>query len=221
MPVTTTIHLNGGPGGADEDVVCTLTDEDVALFTAFLSYVTDLEALSIVQSPPSLSLNFRVESGASVFSASLPPWETVMPLLHRLRPIILENEHASYATVAARLGQRVPSPAFRALLRFSRQIYDGRHQQEMIRVSANETVLNSERVLMNWLNAYEYHRDQSLKAQIDRLLGWLPEDLPRFFFVQMLFDKVRAAQALAGMAELALGRRTTFTARIPLAPPAV
>ena len=221
MPVTTTIHLKGGPGGADEDVVCTLTDDDVTLLTAYLSYVADLEALSLVKNPPSVSLNIRVENGGSVFSASLPPWEAVMPLLHRLRPIILEKEHASYATVASRLGLRIPSPAFRALLRFSRQIYDGRHQQEMIRVSANDTVINSERVLMNWLNSYEYHRDQSLKVQIDRLLGWLPEDLPRFFFVQMLFDKVRAAQALAGMVELALGRRTSFTARIPLAPPAV
>ncbi len=221
MPITTPIHLKGGPSGADEDVVCTLSDDDVIVLTAFLSYVADLEALSIIQTPPPVSLNIRVENGESVFSATLPAWEAVMPLLHRLRPIILENEHASYAVVASLLGQRIPSPAFRALLRFARQIYDGRQQQEMIRVSANDTVINSERVLMNWLNAYEYHRNQTLKAQIDALLGWLPEVLPRAFFVQMLFEKVRAAQALAGMAELALGRRTTFTARIPSATPAV
>jgi hypothetical protein len=219
LPVTTTFHVQS-PGGVNEDVTCTLSDAEVAILSAFISYVADVESLKIVQNPPPGSVSIHIEeNGRSIVSSDGPSWESVLPLLHRLRPIILENEHASFSTVSSLLGKAVPSVAFRRLLKFAREIYDGRQQQKLMRFSSHETTLNSESVLMKWLNAYEYHRDQTLKAEVDALLSMLPEALQQMIFISMLFQKVRAAQALAGIAELALGKRTTFTARLPSKPP--
>jgi hypothetical protein len=59
-------------------------------------------------------------------------------------------------------------------------------------IASDETVLHSEDILMKWLNAYEYHRDRSKRAELDALHQVLPLEGSRAMFIYMMVDKLVA-----------------------------
>ncbi|MEP7218967.1 MAG: hypothetical protein ABI876_08610, partial [Bacteroidota bacterium] len=75
-------------------------------------------------------------------------------------------------------------------LKNARECYDGRQLQKMIEYSRNGKVINSEEILMKWLNSYEYHSDADKRAEIDELCICL--NTSTFFFCIMLRGKAEA-----------------------------
>jgi len=137
---------------------------------------------------------------------SLPDNDTLSILLHRLRPFILKNEPASFETVSAIIGRRIEDPYLRQLLREQRELYDGRKSRQLFRIASNDVVVNSERVLHDWLNSHEYHRDPDKREAVDALFERMPGDLMRAILVFMLVDKVRAIRYLASLVAVLLGK---------------
>ena len=72
-----------------------------------------------------------------------------------------------------------------------------------------EIIINSEKALFVWLNAYEYHRDQNKKREIDRYHQLLPLDHSKAFFLMLLSDKIRAIAAIARFVNIILGKAET------------
>jgi hypothetical protein len=190
------------------------TEEELGRLKAFCEYVRDLFLVKLVQAgiPCSLNLNYQEGIGTTL-STALPPEEEIMAMLHRLRPLILNDEHASFNAVCGIIGRRIEEPLVREALKYQRRVYDGRRMQEQLVVTSTnedlERIINSERVLFDWLNAFEYHRDENKRAEIEKLHELIPLDHSKAIFLMLITDKVRAISDLAGLAELIIGKRET------------
>jgi hypothetical protein len=203
------------PGSDEKDsVTAEFSEDEVECLRAYSRYVDELIAVKLVQDgvPCSVKLDYKEGEGTTVTS-ELPPDEDVVVLLHRLRPLILNNEHASFNRVTGILGKRIGEPLVRGAVKSQREIYDGRAMQRQIVVRSMakdvEIIINSEKALFVWLNAYEYHRDQNKKREIDRYHQLMPLDHSKAFFLMLLSDKIRAIAAIARFVNIILGKGET------------
>ena len=78
-----------------------------------------------------------------------------------------------------------------------------------------DLIVNCEKTLMDWINAYEYHRDDEKQRLIEDLDKTLPAEFSRSMFKSMLLDKVKAVIYFRNMIS-ALERRGGSTIPIPL-----
>jgi hypothetical protein len=62
----------------------------------------------------------------------------------------------------------------------------------MVQISSNDVLLNSEETLQKWLNAFEYHRDEDKRQELDTLHWLWPTDISRALFLALLLDKADA-----------------------------
>lgn len=154
--------------------------------------------------PCHISVSCAKERNIKV-EATLPDNDTMGILLHRLRPFILQSEPSSFVKVCSVIGKCIGEPSLRTLLQEQRELYDGRQSRRLMKIASNDKILNSEKVLYDWLNSHEYHRDPDKREAVDKLLGYIPGDLMQGIFVSMLVDKVRAIHNIAALVAVILG----------------
>lgn len=198
----------GQENGSSKEISGEFTDEEAAILEQYLQHCGDLMQFKPLREgmPCNFSLDFSDQDGLKA-SANLPSKDDLSILLHRLRPFILQNEPSSFHRVSSIIGKRVPDDHIRNLLTEQRECYDGRQTQKMMRVVSNEMIVNSENVLQNWLNSYEYHRDPDKRATIDRLFASMPGDLLTGILVSMLVDKTRAVGNVSLLVAFLLGKQ--------------
>ena len=73
-------------------------------------------------------------------------------------------------------------------------------------ITSNDMVINSEKTMMDWLNAYEYHRDQDKKIKLKPIFEMFSHDGARAIFVMFIVDKIKAIQGISDLIKLALGK---------------
>lgn len=212
MPRDVQLLIRPPDGATPASVTGTLSDEDLATLAAYIGYVDALDALSLVKSGFQFGISFNIEGGRTSFIPRHPDPEAVLAVLHRLRPLVLSREHASFERVSGILGRTFSDPSFRAVLKVIRITYDST-EQDLPRIISNDVVLSSRATLFDWLNSYgEYHTDQEKKAKLDKLLGHVPDALSQHAFLMAIDGLVKGAQGLAGLVELVLGRQDSFDA---------
>jgi hypothetical protein len=187
---------------------------------AYLLYADELYACKLAREgvPVSLNVSYTQETG-TCFRAELPDWDDVAVLLHRLRPFVLSEEHASFERTSSLLSRHLPHPLLRQSIKQHRAAYTGQAMQaRFVRIAIGDTILNSEQVLKKWLNAYEYHHDQDKRKELESLLGWLPQDFSRAIFVMLLGEKVNAVLALGNFVSVVLGRQKELKLSVATSP---
>lgn len=80
----------------------------------------------------------------------------------------------------------------------------------MMKVTSEGVVVNSERVLYDWLNSHEYHRDPDKRDSIDKLFQRIPGDLMRVLLITMLVDKMEAISSIASFIRVLLTESKIF-----------
>src|SRR5207245_3630815 len=121
------------------------------------------------------SFEMQIRDGRlSLLKSEVPTDDKLAALLHRLRPLILQTESTSYQQITALLGQRFTHPYVRRLLKTQRELFDGRNNQALMRITSNGTLINSEQTLFDWLNGYEYHHDPAKRERIEALHHVIP-----------------------------------------------
>jgi hypothetical protein len=204
-------------GRRDATVRGALSDDEHAILRGYLEEYENLWASKPLREGFPCSFKMQWEMGSPVsFESSLPDADTLSILLHRLRPFVLDDEPFSFTTVCSVVGKNLNDPGVRSLLRELRRLYDGRRMQSMYQVSFDDVVLNSERVLKDWLNSHEYHRDPDKREAIDALFAHLPNDFLRAMFVSMLVDKVKAIRNLASLVHTLLTKGRSFQFQAPM-----
>jgi hypothetical protein len=153
--------------------------------------------------PCNISLKFNAGTPLDV-KTSFPDSDVLSILLHRLRPFILQNEPANFESVCSLVGKAVANQHVRQMLHNQRELYDGRKSRQMMQISLNKVLVNSERGLYDWLNSHEYHRDQAKRNSVDGLFQGMPGDLMRALLVSMLVDKVTAISNIASFVHVLL-----------------
>jgi hypothetical protein len=156
-----------------------------------------------------VSFNFDKNNGLS-FETHLPKEENVLAFLHQMRKFILQNEYSSYNKVTGLISRRFNNTAIREIIKKQRKVYDGTEFQESVVIKSNNTIINSEKTLFDWLNAFEYHSEQPKKKQLEKLHELLPLEVSRVAFLTLLSEKVRAIIHIAKFVALLIGKAELF-----------
>ena len=183
-------------------------DEDWECLDAFVQYADELLNTQLVRSGMSASLKISWEEGSgATISTKLPPWDDVIVFLHKFRPIGLQSESTDFYRICNILSKELAHTFFRSMLKEQRDIYSGKRLQAQFRITSNDVLLNSEKVLYDWLNAYEYHRDKEKQEYIDSLHTMLPLDASRVMFLTLLTDKAEAIHNIAAFTRVVQGKQ--------------
>lgn len=183
----------------------------------YLEYTEDLLKTKFVQDgmPSALNIKWEKDSGM-VVSTKLPNWDDVSAFLHKFRPIGLEKESTYFYKVCNILTRELTHPHFRNMADEQRDIFSGKRTQSMYKFSINDVILNSEKVLYDWLNSYEYHRDKEKRQFIDSLHAVFPLDGSKVLFLGLLSDKIQAIHNVAILVRVVVGKQKGFESRVRL-----
>jgi hypothetical protein len=204
--------LRNNADGARISFEAHFTDSEEARLRAYDQYTDELKEISIVQhgAPGQLQLVLREGEGVIV-TTELPSDEQVYALLHCLRPFVLENEDTHFPRVARTIGHRANNEWIRLFLRIQRDLYMSKRPQQMIKYISQDTQINCEATLLQWLNAYGYHRDADKRRALEDLHRLLPLEASRAIFITMLYDKTDAIRNLHSLVRLILRKQDTWT----------
>lgn len=194
--------------GEEISLTGTFEDEDWERLEEFAQYADELLKTKFVQDgmPASLNIRWDEKSGMCV-SPKLPPWDDVSVFLHKFRPIGLLSESTYFFKICNILTKELAHPYFRSMIEEQREIYGGTRMQAQFQIKSNEVILNSEKVLYDWLNAYEYHRDREKREFIDSLHTMLPLEASKVLFLALLTDKTMAINNVAAITRVVLGKQ--------------
>lgn len=187
-------------------------DEEWNLLEEFVTCEEELEKTKFVQNGMPSSLKMESDDQGNVrVSVKLPPWEDAQAFLHVFRPILLQSEATNFYKICNILSKELNHPYFRGLVAFQREIYSGKRFQEQVILKSEEVILNSEKVLHDWLNSYEYHRDKDKRKFIDSLHALLPLEASKVIFLSLLTDRMQAVYNLALIVRVMLGKQKSVT----------
>jgi hypothetical protein len=214
MPQKYALKLKEQGIGEEIDLAGEFSDKDWERLQDFEQYAEELMRTKFIQSQSAGSLRIESdpESGIS-FLPELPDWDLVESFLHKFRPILLESEDSSFYKIQSLLAKGISHENIRQFIRHQRDLFSGKIQQSGYKITSNEEVLNSEKVLTHWLNAYEYHRDKGKKTFIESLHQMFPLEASKVIFIRLLLDKAAAANKLAALIRVITGKQKTMTTR--------
>jgi len=186
-------------------------DEAWERLEEFTQYTEELLKTKFVQDgmSASLKISWNQDSGM-VVSAKLPPWDDVMIFLYKFRPLGLQSESTYFFKICNILTKELMHPSFRSIIDEQREIFSGKRMQAQFQIQSDEIVLNSEKVLNDWLNAYEYHRDKEKREFIDSLHTMLPLEASKVIFLGLLTDKTRAINNIAALTRVVIGKQKSI-----------
>lgn len=196
--------------------------EQVIEFTAkewiqlkeYLREVKELEATRFVQQSSGVNLNFKWDRDTGItFSVAMPEADEVLAFIHRLRPLILQQENTCFLKTR-KIIERKMNGSGNPLLAFILYLFQGESMQRQVIMKSNDHIINSEKMLFTWLNAHEYHRDRDKQEFLETLHKVLPLEWSRGVFVSLLIDKTKAIFMLAEFIELILGDRETISIQL-------
>ena len=204
--------VNVAAGDANpEGVVLEFEDGEWALLEDTERYAADVRATVLAQKSPWQSrLTITFEKSQLKFSGEVPDWNDVIVVLHRLRPLILASERTYFYTVLNVIRRRGDHSALRGGLETIKDVYSGARLFRAVTLSVNREVLNSEAMLKQYLNAYEYHRDVDKRDKLEELFQVFPSDAMRTLLVHGLIDKMQGIHLLETLIGFLAGKQTSL-----------
>ncbi|MGZ5457062.1 MAG: hypothetical protein ACXWN1_10405 [Thermoanaerobaculia bacterium] len=186
-----------------EGAIC---GEDLAVLDRYLAQVEQLLAVNGVREglPCNFSMSLNIQTLDGELQAHLPDDDTLAAVLHRLRPLILQREAASFVNTCAAIGRNVPDATIRTVLREKRGLFENSDRSQTWAFSADNVRVNAESVLQDWLNGMEYHTDAERRARIEQLLAGAEVGV-RYSLVAMLLNKINSIRAIDALARVLLG----------------
>jgi hypothetical protein len=211
MPHEYQLTLTIQDTGEEISLSGTFENSDWEVLEAFVQYADELIKTKWVQDGMASRLNIRYDqtSGMEV-TAELPAWDDVIVFLHKFRPLGLQSESTNFYRVCNVLAREITHPYYRTFFEQQRELYSGKTTQAKFRMSLNDVLINSEKMLFDWLNAYEYHRDREKQEFIKSLHQMLPLEASKVIFLGLLADKVQAISNLGEVVLVVLGKRKSI-----------
>ncbi len=184
------------------------SDDAVKLLERFVICAEEVWQTTFIQSGQrgQATISFRPNEGITT-KTTLPDWNQVIVFLHKFRPILLESESLSFKNIQSLLGRHFDNEFLRNFLKLQGDLYYGKADESYIQIKSNKVPLESEKVLFDWLNSHEFHRDEEKAEFIESLHQMIPLEVSKVIFLRLLIDKATASLNLAMMIQLALGKQ--------------
>ena len=208
MPRAYKIDLINDETGETVSVSGELSDDEVKLLEAFIKYADEVWDSDFMKSEErgQFTIQWDEKSGTKVTTV-LPEWNQVIVFLHKFRPILLNNEKTNFYKIHNLLAKKLDHPNFRNSLGVQHERYSGKTAQAEVQIRSNKVLLNSEKVLFDWLNSHEYHREEDKQEFIESLHQMIPLDVSKVISLRLLIDKALASINLADLIRVILGKQ--------------
>jgi hypothetical protein len=167
--------------------------DEAALLKVFVELVGRIRDSTLLRRgmPGMSGLKFDMQTGLTFTSSEYTDAE-LYELLHVLRPVILEDERASFRRIAALLGRALPNPDVRAYLKTQNRVFRHGEMNLYMQISVENQPLFDESLLRTWLNGTQYHTDTQKAEAWNRLMSVLKESNGRALVMSQLRGKVVA-----------------------------
>lgn len=191
-------------------------DDDWEVINDFSTYTKELFDSRLIKEGIKCNMNFSFNKNKGLTgSVVLPDWEKVIVFLHKYRPFGLQNEPTYFYKVANKLFKYFDDSYIRSFIKEQRDVFNGKNMQKQIIIKINkEIIVNSEKMLDKWLNAYEYHKDKEKQKFIKKLNEILPQEFCQGIFVSLLINKAKAIYNLCSLIDIILGKAKEFNISI-------
>ncbi len=208
MPQNYELSLINDETGETVSISGEFSDEEIKLLDAFIKEADEVWSTDFIQTGEKGSLNIQWDhkTGTQI-STLLPEWNQVIVFLYRFRPILLQNEKTNFYKIHNLLAKKLDHPNFRNSLGVQHELYSGKTAQSEFQIRSNEVLLNSEKVLFDWLNSHEYHRDEDKREFIESLHQMIPLDASKVIFLRLLIHKALATRNVADLIKVVLGKQ--------------
>lgn len=190
-------------GSKHEAVSYEIPDDEWGRLKRFHIEVENLRATNFVQKKQGGQIAMKWQAGAMLRSNANPvDTEAVWAMLLRLRPFVLKNEDYYFHKIKNLLSRRLEHHVFRKHLGLLSEIFALKTLQEKVDLNFSGRKMLSVETVMDWLNAFAYHRDQDKKQLVESDLGFLGDDedgLPVVLFA--LVDMIKAVLGVGSLVE--------------------
>jgi len=180
----------------------------------YLHEAKKLQTTQFILQNQGVNLSFKWDKDIGItWAVAIPPVDEVLAFIHRMRPLILQQEHTCFLKTRKMIERKLQKDGD-PLLSFLLDLFQGKSMQKQVIIKSNDQIVNSEKMLFTWLNAHEYHRDHDKQEFLETLHKILPLEWSRGVFVSLLIDKAKAIFMLAALIELILGDRETISVQL-------
>ncbi len=192
--------------GSKFDIEASFDAEDLALLASFRRFMRRIYDASLTKRGIPFVTNLNWEAGKGpTFTAPEFTNAELHELLHVLRPVILENEDASFQKVQALLGKKFKDKHFGEHLKALRHLFDHGELSRFMQISVGGQKLWDKSVLHTWLNGVQYHTDAEKAEAWQKLESTLTEDNARAVIISQIHSRVKALILLDHVVSLVLG----------------
>ena len=196
--ITSTFRLGFPDSGEFEIVAVTFTAGEIARLRQFTDCSAALLCTSIVQRGFRTSINVRFADGQLAAEWIRPTDDEMFAYLYKYCPFGLKKELTYFYNIVNILSKNVESSLFRSSLRTLRDMFSGKLMQETkLKIELNGVVLNSDDFFMEWLNAYQYHREPAAIENVDALHTILPLGFTEALMMTLMSEKTSAISQVA------------------------
>ena len=210
MPKKYELNLTIEETGEDITQSGELSDADCELLEEFTQYADDLYNTDLIQVGGWGELNIEWSQNSMKVNTKLPQWDNVIVFIHKFRPLLLQNESTNFYKIYNILAKELDHPHFRNLLNQYREQYSGKTMQSGFRVTHDGVLINSEKILLDWLNAHEYHRNKDKQEYIDSLHRLIPLDASKVILLRLLAEKALGVFKLSAFIQVVLGKQKSL-----------
>jgi hypothetical protein len=184
------------------------SDEEIKQLEDFSIYASEVWQSEFIHSNErgQTNINWNETDGLTT-KTTLPDWNKVIVFLHKFRPILLQNERTYYNKIHNILARHLRHKYFRGMLQIQHDLFNGKTDQSRIQIRSNQVLINSEKVLFDWLNSHEFHREEDKKEFIESLHQLIPLETSKVIFLGLLIDKAKAAINIASLIQVILGKQ--------------
>jgi hypothetical protein len=165
MPVRLLLNYN------NEEIKVSFEESEIKILEDFLSCAREIESCKIVQITMPFNFKWFWDNQSKKITSELkiPDWELMQAYLHRLRPIVLQKEKTYFLKICKILKRGFESPILRKMIDEEIMLYKGAKIESIQKIKINERNLISEEMFKEYINAFEYHRDDSFREKLNKI----------------------------------------------------
>lgn len=204
---TVTLQLLDIEGNIAATISADFESADVAQLRKFSSFMSRVKATALITRGFTGITNMKWTADAGIVFTCAPYSNgELYELLHVLRPVMLEEESASFHKTLALLGRRFRDKTFAQHQKSLRHIFEEGELSSYMQISIGEQKLLHNSILRLWLNGTQYHSDQEKQDAWNKLEDSLTEDNARALAIELVHSRVKALLRLDHMVSLVLSK---------------
>ncbi|MCP3943532.1 MAG: hypothetical protein GY710_18930 [Desulfobacteraceae bacterium] len=155
-----------------ESFSCEIPTEEWDTILNFHQNVELLRSTKFVQNKRGGQIAIKYEAGKKLESKEFKiEIDEVWSMLLKLRPFVLNKEKYYFHRIKNLLKRRLTQPAFRKGIDRINDLFVLNIMQKQVRLKTTGREILSIDTVMDWLNSFEYHQDESKREIVHKDLG--------------------------------------------------